>query len=125
MRYRNILLIDDDEDDHEIFRAALDKVGGFNCTTLDNAQEALDRLKEGALQTDLIFLDLNMPVMNGEQFLREIKQDQDLNVIPVVILSTSSQRVAIEHTRALGAQGFFSKPDKFDDWITMLRSVVV
>ena len=125
MLYRNILLIDDDEDDQEIFRTALENVNlDVSCTSLNNASEALDKLRSNQLQPDLIFLDLNMPVMNGQQFLMEIKNDDELNDIPVVILSTSSHRTTIELTKELGAMDFYSKPDKFEDLIGILKSVL-
>ena len=125
MLYRNILLIDDDEDDQEIFRTALEKVDlGVNCICLNDAREALDKLRSNQLQPDLIFLDLNMPVMNGQQFLMEIKNDDELNYIPVIILSTSSHRTTIELTKELGAMDFYSKPDKFEDLIGILKSVL-
>ena len=125
MRYNNILLIEDDEDDQEIFQAALDKVeGSIQCTALDNAREALHLLHNKEIEPDLIFLDLNMPVMNGQQFLTEIKKDNTLKKIPVIILSTSSHKATIEMTKELGAKDFVSKPDKFEDLITTLRSIL-
>ena len=126
MPYRNILLIDDDEDDREIFQAAVEKLDQpINCIVLKNAGEALDLLRANQLNADLIFLDLNMPGMNGQQFLLEIKRIEDLKHIPIIILSTSSHSSTIEITKDLGAMDFFSKPDKFEDLIGILRSVLV
>jgi CheY-like chemotaxis protein len=125
MPYQNILLIDDDLDDREIFQAALEKTRlAVQCTALDNAIEALELLRSEQLNPQLIFLDLNMPVMNGQQFLVEIKNDERLSHIPVVILSTSSHRTTIELTKELGAMDFFSKPDKFEDLAGLLSSVL-
>ena len=125
MPYRNILLIDDDEDDREIFQAAVEKLDQpINCIVLKNAGEALDLLRANQLNADLIFLDLNMPGMNGQQFLLEIKRIEDLKHIPVIILSTSSHSSTIEITKDLGAMDFFSKPDKFEDLIGILTSVL-
>src|SRR5215212_8092715 len=125
MPYRNILLIDDDEDDSEIFQAAVEKLDQpINCIVLKNAGEALDLLRGNELNPDLIFLDLNMPGMNGQQFLLEIKRTEDLKHIPIIILSTSSHSSTIEITKDLGALDFFSKPDKFEDLIGILRSVL-
>jgi CheY-like chemotaxis protein len=125
MVYNNILLIDDDEDDQEIFRTALDKIEpSVRCTELNNAREALQKLVAGEIRPDLIFLDLNMPLMNGQQFLMEIKKVDDLKDIPVIILSTSSHKATIELTKELGAMDFYSKPDKFEDLTGLLRSVL-
>src|SRR6186713_579511 len=115
MRYKNILLVDDDEDDQEIFLTALEKVNNsIHCTALDNATRALHMLLEKELTPDLIFLDLNMPVMNGQQFLTELKKEDLLKDIPVIILSTSSHKATIQLTRDLGALDFISKPDNIN-----------
>ena len=125
MPYKNILLIDDDEDDQEIFITALEKVDlDIKCITIDNAREALQLLNSGKINPELIFLDLNMPVMTGQQFLYEIKKDEGLSSIPVVILSTSSHSSTIRQIRESGAQDFYSKPDKFEDMINILKSVL-
>lgn len=89
-----------------------------------NAAEALDQLASGAIVTDLIFLDLNMPVMNGQEFLFAIKKHGQLRDIPVVVLSTSSHPETIKETMALGAQQFITKPDRFSDLVQILNSFV-
>lgn len=124
--FRNILLIDDDADDQEIFLTALENVASsVSCTAFSNAAEALDQLAAKQVTTDVIFLDLNMPLMNGQQFLKEIKKDEQLRQIPVIIFSTSSHPGTIHETKALGAHDFITKPDKFDDLVSLLRSIVV
>ena len=123
MDYKKILLIDDDEDDQEIFLTALAKVtSSVACTPISDASIALQKLADGQIAPDVIFLDLNMPIMNGQQFLVEIKKRPGLEAIPVVIFSTSSHPATIQLTKTLGAMGFITKPDKFDDLITILRS---
>ena len=126
MTYKHILLIDDDEDDQEIFLTALGKIDrSIVCTAIDNAREALDMLIARQINPDLIFLDLNLPVMNGQQFLMEIKKEKALSKLPIVILSTSSHRATIELTRELGAMDFHSKPDNFRELIDIIRSVLM
>ena len=125
MSYKNILLIDDDEDDQEIFVTALQKAKlAVTCTALISAHEALDMLTAKKVEPDLIFLDLNMPVMNGQQFLKELKRNEIVKNIPVIVLSTSSQPATIEQVKALGAKDFFSKPNKFEDLIFMLNTIL-
>jgi CheY-like chemotaxis protein len=125
MLYQNILLIDDDEDDQEIFLSALDNAAdSVNCVTLSNAVVAFDKLRKSELPTDIIFLDLNMPLMNGQEFLTEIKKQQDLKHIPVIILSTSSNVSTIQQTKKLGATDFITKPDSFDELVRILRNVL-
>jgi CheY-like chemotaxis protein len=119
--FKNVLLIDDDEDDQEIFLAALkQKSVSVSFRGEMNALDALEKLTSGQLVPDVIFLDLNMPLMSGRQFLKEIKSLEDLKNIPVIIFSTSSQGSTINETRALGASGFITKPDTLDDLIDIL-----
>jgi len=126
MLYQNILLIDDDEDDQEIFLTALECTRKpVRCTVLDSARKALSQITKGELQTDLIFLDLNMPLMNGQRFLTEIKKDEKLREIPVVILSTSSNAATVAQVKQLGACHFFTKPGRFEDLVAILEKVLV
>lgn len=122
MLYKNILMIDDDEDDQEFFITAIDQLSkAVTCTAISRAQEALLKLKEKVIMPDLIFLDLNMPVMNGQQFLTEIKKDPILRSIPIIILSTSSHETTIELMKELGAEDFITKPDTFDKLVLLLK----
>lgn len=126
MLYQNILLIDDDEDDQEIFLTALECTGKpIRCTVVDSARKALSQITCGELETDLIFLDLNMPLMNGQQFLTEIKKEKKLSEIPIVILSTSSNAVTVMQVKQLGACHVFTKPDRFEDLVAILDEVLV
>ncbi len=125
MEYQNILLIDDDGDDQEIFSAALKSIsGGIKLNSFMNAADALEQLASKNITTDLIFLDLNMPVMNGQEFLFAIKKQDGLKDIPVIVLSTSSHPETIRQTMELGAQQFITKPDRFSDLVQILTSFV-
>ena len=125
MDYQDILLIDDDDDDQEIFIAALKKLPcSIKCTALSNAKEALEKLNGKALHPQLIFLDLNMPVMNGQQFLFEIKKDDVLKTIPVIIISTSSHPATIKLTKEMGAHEFITKPNRFDELVAILQTIL-
>jgi CheY-like chemotaxis protein len=125
MAYRNILLIDDDDDDQEIFlEAVLEISAEVKCTALCDASEALRKLADGELQPDVIFLDLNMPVMDGQQFLTEIKQRSGLQHIPVIIFSTSSHTATIIQTKALGASDFITKPGAYNDLVNILTPLL-
>jgi PleD family two-component response regulator len=116
MQYSRVLLIDDDEDDQELFLMAMKEIAGsIDCTALSSARTALRQLETRVLTPDLIFLDLNMPVMNGQQFLSEMKKKEELKRIPVIILSTSSNTVAIDEVKALGARLFITKPSEFKE----------
>jgi CheY-like chemotaxis protein len=123
--YKNILLIDDDADDCEVFIAALAVVSqSINCTAMSSATDALNDLLSKDILPDLIFLDLNMPVMNGLQFLTEIKKYPFLTKIPVIVSSTSSHQTAIKTLKRLGIHDFITKPDKFSLLVEILRPLL-
>jgi DNA-binding response OmpR family regulator len=125
MRYQNLLLIDDDEDDQEIFLLALSKIQhGINCTTFSNAAHALDELISKIIVPDLILVDLNMPVMSGQQFLLEIKKIEKLQIIPVIIFTTSSHLPTKELMMDLGANDFITKPENFSELINLLSGLL-
>ncbi|HEX8516671.1 MAG TPA: response regulator [Bacteroidia bacterium] len=124
-KYQRILLIDDDEDDREIFLTALDRlVSPVICEAFGSARLALDHLSEKKVQTDLIFLDLNMPLMNGQQFLMEIKKHPELKNIPVIIFSTTSHLPTIELMKELGAMDFITKPEGFTELVNTLKATL-
>lgn len=125
MQYQHILHIDDDIEDQEIFNSALNNVSDrLKCTSLTSAREALQQLSNHALTPDVIFLDLNMPIMSGKEFLKEIKQIDRLKAIPVIIFSTSSNASMIAETKALGAVDFITKPNRFSELVEILQSVI-
>jgi CheY-like chemotaxis protein len=85
MIYKNILQFDDDSDDCELFMEALKAVSSAFCTSLSDPLEALRRLVEKEIQPDVTFLDLNMPIMSGMELLGELKKQELLKDIPVII----------------------------------------
>ena len=118
------MLIDDDEDDREIFLSVIQNIlPNATYTVAINGQDALTKLSEDSVP-HLIFLDLNMPLMNGKQFLAARRESRMLNTIPVVILSTSSDQSTIEEAIELGAIYFVTKPDKYSAWEGALRDVL-
>ena len=120
----SVVLIDDDHDDHEIFSIALkEAVPSVKCFYFDSGIEALKRLTEDSSFTpDYIFLDLNMPGMNGIQFLETIKTRKSISEIPVIVYSTSILPQEKEKALQLGALHFFSKPTSHRELIGMLKS---
>lgn len=115
MIYKNILQIDDDLDDCELFMEALKAVSTAKYTAIGNPIEALRKLMQKEIEPDVIFLDLNMPAMSGLEFLTEIKKATMLKDIPVVIFSTSQIDDIINEAKEYGAQDFISKPNNFSD----------
>lgn len=125
MQYSRVLLIDDDEDDQELFLMAMKEISSsVECITLDNARSALNQLENRMLIADVIFLDLNMPVMTGQQFLSELNKKEGLSRIPVIVLSTSSNIESINQAKALGAKSFITKPSNFKELKNILHRVL-
>lgn len=125
MKFTNILFIDDDEEDLQIFREALDHISKtvkYNFFT--DARKALEDLRLGNVATQAIFLDLNMPLMNGHEFLAQVKQEETLRNIPVIIFTTSSDSTIKEMTLSMGAEDFLTKPNDFKDLIALLQPFI-
>lgn len=108
-------LADDDEDDRMLFQEALIEVNpAIRCITVKNGKEALEVLQNQiVVLPDYIFLDLNMPMMNGLKCLEALKKIDILKNIPVVIYSTSSDIDSVQESKKLGAIDFFVKPSNF------------
>lgn len=117
-------LIDDDEDDRDFFISALSRINPkFICETALHGEDALRVLKEQPeFVPDCIFLDLNMPFMDGMTCLKELKKLPEIIDVPVIILSTSSYEKDIEDTRKLGASNYMIKPTCFNELIKKLIS---
>ena len=108
---RVCLLVDDDEDDKEIFCLALEQANpSIICHTASDGKEALKMLSNKSFLPDYIFLDLNMPKMDGKECLKEIRRQSHLSHVPVIIFTTSGAQKDIEDTKRLGANSFITKP---------------
>lgn len=119
-------LIDDDIDDQEIFALALRRLDkSITCMTASNGTEALEKLRQNKHAVpDYIFLDLNMPGMSGKQCLVELKKDERLSRIPVIIYTTSSEPNDIADTKELGAFAFLTKPTHLTDLVKELSGIL-
>jgi CheY-like chemotaxis protein len=110
MTNNSIMLIEDDADDQLIFMELLSEISpGFNCIIANNGVEALTQLKNITSVPDLIFIDLNMPLMNGFECLTRIKMDNRFNKVPVIIFTTSDNPLDQAKTLELGANRFLTK----------------
>ncbi len=120
------LLADDDSDDTALFREALEDVDpAIICYCAQDGQAALDILENKSLQKpQIIFLDINMPGMNGWECLVELKKNADFKDIPVFIYSTSSHRREANIALGLGADCFFTKPIEFLELKNILKTLV-
>ena len=125
-----ILIADDDHDDVVIVREVLSALGGMvHLDHVEDGQSLIDLLATGKNQIeipvpDLIFLDLNMPRKGGLDVLREIRSDQELNNIPITVLSTASDRQQISDAYASGANCYITKPDYYIDWLIVMKGLL-
>lgn len=109
------LLADDDQDDAELFAEALSTVdSSVDFHHVQNGLAVFEYLKNpDDKRPDLIFLDLNMPLMTGWQCLSKLKNDPHLKNIPVIMYSTSSYQHDKDIAFQLGASGFLTKPTEY------------
>ena len=106
------MLIDDDIDDQEIFCLALQKINEqIQCEMVIDGVEAIKLLKSNlSARPDFIFIDVNMPRMDGLECLRQIKEIPEIRGARIFMFSTSSAPKLITNSKALGADGFIVKP---------------
>jgi len=112
---RIVLCVDDDPDDRELIRNAIFKVDpSYTVAYATNGKEALQYMMRAA-ETELpclVILDINMPVMDGKQFLVEIKKNKKWNQVPIVVFSTSSHPTDIYFCQKYGVE-LVTKPANF------------
>ncbi len=125
MNSNKYYIVDDDAEDRDLLMEALLSIDkGGQCFTAINGEEGLQKLAEDVIPVpDFIFLDLNMPRLNGKQFLIEIKKIERFSHIPVVIYTTSSGAKDKEEMKQLGALYFITKPDGFNEICNALVAV--
>ena len=111
----NILLADDDTDDCNFFKEVLDELLiKTHLATVYNGEQLMIYLDETSRELiDVLFLDINMPRKNGFECLDEIKQNEKLKDLPVIIFSTSYEQEVVNRLHESGAHYFIRKPSDF------------
>lgn len=118
-----ILLIEDDAIEILKFNRSLIKLREVHeLIEAHNGENALDILAENS-QIDLILLDLNMPKMNGFEFLKQLRTDPNLKYIPTVVLTTSINRSDLKQAYSIGIAGYLVKPLKYEDYVLKIASL--
>lgn len=121
-----ILYVDDDVEDKEFFIEALKDIDvSIHCNTASNGREALDFLYGKQEMPSCIFLDINMPLMDGKACLTEIKKEKKYKDIPVIMYSTTSNTNQIKECYKLGAFDFLIKPNTLKKLSEDLTSIFV
>jgi CheY-like chemotaxis protein len=120
-----ILLADDNAADRELFQEALADAD-INATliTVNDGEKLMYYLaRANGEHPDIIFIDINMPCKNGKECVREIRSNNKLDLVPVVMFSISSRKEDIEETFASGANLYVSKPVFFLDEVEILKKI--
>ncbi|MES2148504.1 MAG: response regulator [Pseudomonadota bacterium] len=122
---RPILLVEDDQVDVMTIRRALKEIHVVNpVVNVENGEQALAYLHDPDQERPcIILLDLNMPIMNGTEFLHLVKKDQSCKRIPVIVLTTSSEEKDKLDSFNLGVAGYMAKPVDYRQFVEMMRSI--
>ena len=127
-----ILIADDDAEDRMLLQEAFEESRLKNqIQFVENGEELMDYLKNRNRFSDkskfpapgLILLDLNMPKKDGREALKEIKEDEMLRLIPVVVLTTSKAEEDILKTYDMGVSSFITKPVTFDSLVDVMKTL--
>lgn len=116
-----ILVVDDSRVTRRLVGTVL-KSGGYAVEEAENGLEALEKL--GAVKTDLIIADLNMPNMDGVTFVRSVRETPYVRAIPIVMLTVSSDKCLKEEAMAAGTDVFMTKPVKPTTLLATVRSLL-
>jgi CheY-like chemotaxis protein len=125
MLYKNILLIDDDSDDADVFIEAINSLDkNITCFAETNPIKALEFLTSTETLPDLIFLDYNMPVLNGNEFIEKMRAVEELQPIPVILYSSYSETAADQLSIIHDTERYITKPHTFTELTAVLKSIL-
>jgi CheY-like chemotaxis protein len=124
-----VLLVEDNPGDVRLTREALNEAA--RPVRLNVVGDGLDAVRylrrespyDDAPRPNLILLDLNLPKKDGREVLAEIKADEDLRMIPVVVMTTSEAQTDIQRAYSLHANCYVTKPADFEDFVGLVRSI--
>jgi len=122
---RPILLVEDDQVDKMTVVRALKEIHVTNpLVHRENGEEAVHYLQDPASEKPcIVLLDLNMPIMNGLEFLKAVKNDDKLKRIPIVVLTTSEEQQDKINSFDLGVAGYMAKPVDYRQFVEVMRSI--
>jgi CheY-like chemotaxis protein len=119
----HVLLADDDSDDCFLFDEALSLAAvPAQFTRVDDGKRLMEYL-ENERVPDVLFLDINMPIVNGIECLKEIRANKRFKNLPIVIYSTTNYSANIDACFKAGANLYVIKPSSFDEIIKMIRTI--
>ncbi len=118
---KKVLVVDDSALIHQMYKMVLMR---YRCEIVDamNGQDGLDKLEKNP-DVNLILLDINMPVMNGIEFIKKVKALQPFEAIPIVMVSTEGKEEDTLRGLALGAKGYVKKPFQPSDLHAIIEKI--
>jgi CheY-like chemotaxis protein len=122
----HILLVEDDQIDQMNVKRAFEKNNIMNpLHVAENGLEALEMLRDGRVPDSrrLVLLDLNMPMMNGIEFLKTLRADEKLSATPVVVLTTSNDEQDKVNAYNLNVAGYLLKPVTFSNFVELTAAL--
>jgi two-component system chemotaxis response regulator CheY len=119
---KNVLIIDDSESIREVISAGLEMTG-YKVIKGVNGEDGLRLLNENP-DVHLVITDLNMPIMDGIGFLKEVRKHPKHKYLPVILLTTESQESKKQEARREGATGWIIKPFSNERLIAVIRKVI-
>jgi CheY-like chemotaxis protein len=124
-RLLNILLIEDDAIEVMKFNRVMNTLKmNHKIIEANNGEKALELLRIKDIIPNIIILDLNMPKINGIEFLKILKQDEFLRYIPAVILTTSNNHKDLLECYKIGIAGYVLKPLKYEDYVDKIKKTL-
>ncbi|MFK7833631.1 MAG: response regulator [Winogradskyella sp.] len=125
MNTLNILLIEDDMIEVMKLNRAMNSLQlNHKITEANNGEDALKLLEQKDNLPDIIFLDLNMPKINGIEFLKILKADDRLKYIPTIILTTSNNQRDLLECYKIGVAGYVLKPLKYEEYVSKIEKLL-
>jgi len=129
MKSIDIFYADDDEDDMMFFNDAVDQIKNSSKNQVFlhlhmNGESLIENLKKNKSNNGVAFLDINMPLKNGFEFLKDIRNEPEIQNFPVIMYSTSSNPVNVEQCQKLGADLYVVKPSNFNDLVRMISDFI-
>lgn len=125
MKELSILLVEDDTIEILKLNRTIEKLNlNHKIVVKKNGELALDYLKETQTLPDIILLDLNMPKLNGIEFLETLKNSKKIMHIPTIILTTSSNQKDLDECFKLGVSGYILKPLKYEEYVSKIEKTL-
>ena len=125
MKNLNILLVEDDTIEVMKLKRATESLKlQHRIMQASNGEEALQLLQDKSALPSIILLDLNMPKINGLEFLKILKNDDQLRFIPTIVLTTSINKRDLLECYKLGIAGYLLKPLKYDEYVSKIDKLL-